>query len=80
MSDENDLWPISKFYFKVILGSQHYTASFQEISGLDTETQPIEYRHDDSKHFSTISTPGIVKTGRVTLKKGIFVNANIFWD
>ncbi len=76
---QNDIWPIPKFYFKVSLGSQDNTVSFQEVSGLETETQPIEYRHGDSKLFSTVKMPGISKTGNVTLKKGIFVNDNNFW-
>ena len=76
---QDAVWPLSKFYFTVNLGSQDSTVSFQEISGLDTETQPIEYRHGDSKLFSTIKMPGIAKTGNVTLKKGIFVNDNNFW-
>tara|TARA_Y100000782_G_scaffold115414_1_gene158053 strand:+ start:5327 stop:5788 length:462 start_codon:yes stop_codon:yes gene_type:complete len=78
-SAQNDIWPLPKFYFKVALGSQDSTVSFQEVSGLETETQPIEYRHGDSKQFSTIKMPGIAKTGNVTLKKGIFVNDNNFW-
>ncbi len=76
---QDNVWPLSKFYFTVKLGSQDDTVSFQEISGLETETQPIEYRHGDSKLFSTIKMPGIAKTGNVTLKKGIFVNDNNFW-
>ena len=78
-SDQDNVWPLPKFYFTVSLGSQDNTVSFQEVSGLETETQPIEYRHGDSKQFSTIKMPGIVKTGNVTLKKGIFVNDNNFW-
>ncbi|MEH6763785.1 phage tail protein [Aequorivita antarctica] len=72
-------WPLPKFYFSVRLGSQDNTVSFQEVSGLETETQPIEYRHGDNKLFSTIKMPGITKTGNVTLKRGIFVNDNNFW-
>lgn len=78
-STQGNVWPLPKFYFKVSLGSQDNTVSFQEISGLETETQPIEYRHGDSKTFSTIKMPGIMKTGNVTLKKGIFVKDNNFW-
>lgn len=78
-SAQGNVWPLPKFYFKVDLGSQDNTASFQEVSGLDTETQPIEYRHSDSKQFSTIKMPGIVKTGNVTFKKGIFVKDNNFF-
>lgn len=78
-SKQGSTWPLPKFYFVVNLGSQDKTVFFQEVSGLDTETQPIEYRHGDNKVFSTIKMPGIVKTGNVTLKKGIFVNDNNFW-
>lgn len=78
-SQQGSSWPLPKFYFKVNLGSQDNAVSFQEVSGLDTETQPIEYRHGDNKVFSTIKMPGITKTGNVTLKKGIFVNDNNFW-
>jgi phage tail-like protein len=52
---------------------------FQEVSGLDTETQVIEYRHSNSPAFSTIKMPGIKKFGNVTMKKGIFVKDNAFW-
>jgi phage tail-like protein len=76
---QDNVWPLPKFYFKVKLGSQDNTASFQEISGLETETQVIEYRHGDSKQFSTIKMPGIAKTGNVTLKKGVFVKDNNFF-
>jgi len=78
-STQDNIWPLPKFYFKVDLGSQDSTVSFQEVSGLETETQAIEYRHGDSKQFSTIKMPGIAKTGNVTLKKGIFVKDNNFW-
>lgn len=72
-------WPLPKFYFSVDLGSQDSTTSFQEVSGLDIEAQPIEYRHGDSPEFSTIKMPGLKKSGNVTLKKGIFVDDNNFW-
>jgi len=37
---QDAVWPLPKFYFTVSLGSQDSTVSFQEVSGLDTETQP----------------------------------------
>ncbi len=73
------IWPLPKFYFKVSLGSQDSTVSFQEVTGLETETQIIEYRHGDSKVFSAIKMPGISKFGNVTLKKGIFTKDNNFF-
>jgi len=69
-----------KFRFSVDLGSDHKGVAFQEISGLDSETQVIEYRHSNSPEFSTIKMPGISKSSNVTLKRGVFVNDNLFWD
>ena len=46
---------------------------------MDSETQIIEYRANDSKLFSTGKMPGITKYGNVTMKRGVFVNDNTFW-
>jgi phage tail-like protein len=78
-SKQGSTWPLPKFYFKVDIGDQK-DVPFQEISGLDTETQPIEYRAGNSPEFSTLKMPGIKKTGNVTLKKGVFAKDNKFWD
>ena len=72
------VWPLPKFYFEVKWDTQ--VMSFQEVSGLDIEAQVIEYRHGDNPIFSTIKMPGIVQSGNVTMKKGVFVSDNKFWD
>lgn len=72
------VWPLPKFYFQVKWDSN--VMSFQEVSGLDVEAQPIEYRAGDSKNFSTIKMPGIKKSGNVTMKKGVFKSDNNFWN
>lgn len=77
-AQSTNLWPMPKFYFQVELGGDK--VSFQEVSGLDIEAQPIEYRHGDSPEFSTIKMPGIKKMGNITLKKGVFKSDNKFWD
>ena len=71
------VWPLPKFSFRVTWDDA--VMSFQEVSGLDLETQPIEYRHGDSKEFSVIKMPGIKKYSDVTMKKGIFTKDNKFW-
>ena len=76
---ENNVWPLPKFYFSVVLGD-NAAASFQEVTGLDSETQTIEYRHGNSPSFYPIKMPGLGKVGNVTLRKGIFVNDNSFWN
>ena len=76
---QDRVWPLPKFYFSVrITGFGDYLP-FQEVSGLDVETQPIEYRAGDAQNWSAVKIPGLIKTGNVTLKKGVFVNDNKFW-
>jgi phage tail-like protein len=72
------MWPLAKFHFEVRWGTA--VLSFQEVSGLDVEAQPIEYRHGDSAVFSTLKVPGLKKFGNVTLKKGSMRSDNQFWD
>lgn len=76
---QDNNWPLPKFYFMVDWGSTT-DIPFQEVSGLEIEAQAIEYRHGNSPVFSTINMPGIVKNNNVTMKKGVFVNDNAFWD
>ena len=72
------VWPIPKFRFEVLWDGA--VMSFQEVSGLDVEAQPIEYRRGDSAAFSVIKMPGIKKYSDVTMKKGVFKSDNKFWD
>lgn len=78
-SKENNVWPMPKFRFVVDWGTQQKNIAFQEVSGLEAETQIIEYRASNSVEFSTIKMPGIAKYGNVTMKRGIFVKDNSFW-
>lgn len=77
-ASQDNVWPLPKFYFSVKL--DEFEINFQEVSGLESDCQIIEYRQGDSKLFSTINMPGIQKIGNVTLKKGVFPNDNSFWD
>jgi phage tail-like protein len=72
------VWPIPKFYFQVKWDSQ--VMSFQEVSGLDIQSEEIKYRHGDSPVHSVIKMPGLKKYGNITMKKGVFKSDNKFWD
>lgn len=80
MAEENqdNNWPLPKYYFMVDWGSTK-NIPFQEVSGLNIEGEVLKYRHGNSPVFS-VNMPGIVKNSNVTLKKGVFVNDNSFWD
>ena len=76
---QDAVWPLPKFYFSVDLGDLKDVA-FQEVSGMDKEVEVLEYRHSNSKLFSKIKMPGMVKHGNITMKRGLFVKDNTFWD
>ncbi|WP_353778009.1 phage tail protein [Winogradskyella sp. 3972H.M.0a.05] len=78
-SKEGATWPMPKFHFEVDFGDGILLA-FSEVSGMDVENQIIEYRKSNSPQFSTEKMPGIVKYGNITMKRGVFVNDNTFWD
>lgn len=70
-------WPQAKFRFVVQWGAQIVT--FHEVSGLDSETQAIEYRGGSSRGFAATKMPGGKTFGHVTLKKGVFKGDPAFW-
>ena len=70
-------WPLVKFQFSVKIGSDELF--FQEVTGLSSETQVIEYRAGNSQAYSTVKMPGIKKFGNITLKKGIFKDDKKMW-
>jgi phage tail-like protein len=84
MADENgaaqsaSVWPLPKFHFKVMWNDVQM--SFQEVSGLDAQSEEIKYRAGDSSVFSVVKMPGLIKYGNVTMKKGIFKGDNKFWE
>jgi len=73
-----NIWPLPKFSFKVTWGGKEM--SFQEVSGLDVQSEEIKYRAGDSPVFSVIKMPGLKKYGNVTMKKGVYKGDNKFWD
>ncbi len=76
---QDNVWPLPAFYFKVEIEDIGEIA-FKEVSNLDLEAQPIEYRHGNSPQFSSIKMPGLKKSSNVSLKKGVFKSDNKFFD
>jgi len=52
---------------------------FSEMSGLDMEAAPIEYRVPEGKSFSAVKMPGLRKSSDVTLKRGVIARDTTFW-
>jgi phage tail-like protein len=77
-AQSTSVWPLPKFHFQVKWDDTE--VAFQEVSGLDVETQPLEYRAGNSPVFSTVKMPGLLKTGTITMKKGVFKSDNAIYD
>jgi phage tail-like protein len=64
-------WPLPKFHF-VVTFPRLGVWWFQEVSGLETEVDVLEFRYGGAKQLAPMKKPGRPKVSDVTLKKGIF--------
>ena len=62
--------PYAAFNFVVEIDGEQL-AAFQEVSGLDSENTPIEYREGADAMNTVRKLPGIEKYPNLTLKRGI---------
>ena len=70
-------YPLPKFHFQAEWGGVRI--GFTEISGLDVETEVIEFREGSSKEYSKRKIPGMQKFPNVTMKRGIFASDNDYY-
>lgn len=71
-------YPLTKFHFVVSWGGSRI--GFTEVSGLEAETELIEYREGSSAEYSKIKMPGMQKYANITLKRGTFLGDNDFFE
>ncbi|RYY57269.1 MAG: phage tail protein [Chitinophagaceae bacterium] len=71
-------YPLPKFHFQLDWGGTR--VGFTEVSGLDFETQPIEYREGHSKTYHKSKQPGLTKYSDIVLKRGSFVGDFEFFE
>ena len=71
-------YPLVKFHFQVDWGGTKI--GFTEVSGLDVETEIVEYRNGASPEYSKIKMPGMQKFSNITLKRGTFKSDNEFFE
>ena len=71
---END--PFASFNFLVESGGL-LRAGFSECTGLNSETDPIDYR-EGKDDITVRKLPGLQKFGNITLKRGVAVGQDFF--
>lgn len=63
-------YPLPKFHFLVQWGGSK--VGFTEVTGLDFQVEPIEYREGSSPEYHKVKMPGMHKYSNITLKRGTF--------
>ena len=71
-------YPLPKFHFQVDWAGARI--GFTEITGLDVESEVIEYRDGASPEFSKLKMPGMQKYSNITMKRGVFASDNEYFD
>ena len=71
-------YPLPKFHFQVDWAGTRI--GFTEVTGLNLETEVIEYREGSSPEYSKIKMPGLRKFGNITLKRGTFQKDNEYYE
>src|SRR5436190_2917063 len=68
---DNFKYPLPKFHFEVAWGGTR--VGFTEVTGLDFETQVIEYREGNNPAYHKTKQPGLTKYTDIVLKRGTFL-------
>lgn len=71
-------YPLPKFHFLVQWGGTRI--GFSEVTGLDMQIEPIEYREGSSPQYTKIKMPGLQKFSNITLKRGTFNGDREFYS
>jgi phage tail-like protein len=71
-------FPLPKFHFSVTWGGSKI--AFTEVSGLNKEMDVLEHRVGSSPEFFKKKMPGMQKVSNITLKRGVFINDNEFFE
>ena len=71
-------YPIPKFHFQADWGGVRI--GFTEVSGLDAETEVIEYRDGASPEYSKSKIPGMQKFPNLVMKRAVFASDNDYFS
>lgn len=74
----DNAYPLPKFHFQVEWGGSRL--GFTEVSGLNVETDMIEYREGNMPEYHKLNMPGMQKLSKITMKRGTFKKDNDFYN
>jgi len=70
-------YPVVVFHFQVEWGGTRL--GFTEVSGLNFDYTPIDYREGNALNYQVTKQPGIPKYSDITLKRGVMQGDNEFF-
>lgn len=70
-------YPLPKFHFLVQWGGTRI--GFTEVTGLDMQTEVIEYREGSSPEYHKIKMPGMQKFSNIVFKRGTIQGDSDFY-
>lgn len=70
-------YPLPKFHFQVQWGGVR--VGFTEVTGLDMQSEVIEYREGSSPEYHKIKMPGMQKFSNITFKRGTMLGDSDFY-
>ena len=70
-------YPLPKFHFLVQWGGVRI--GFTEVTGLDMQSEVIEYREGNSPEYHKIKMPGMQKFSNITFKRGTIQGDSDFY-
>lgn len=71
-------YPLPKFHFQVQWGGTKI--GFNEVTGLEVESEVIEYRDGSNNEYTMLKMPGMQKYANLVMKRGVFASDNEFFD
>ena len=74
----SEIYPLVTFSFQVDSGGTRI--GFTEVSGLDFESDVVEYRQGASPEYTKIKMPGMQKYSNITMKRGTFKGDNEYFE
>ncbi len=68
-------YPLTKMNFLVTVSQIAGTAAFNEVTGVESSVDVIDFRQGNSGSLAPVKIPGLVKHGNVTLRMGYILES-----
>ncbi len=68
-------YPLTKMNFRVVVSGVEGSAAFNQVTGIDSAVDVIEFRQGNAGSLAPVKIPGLVKHGNITLRYGYTIDS-----